>query len=171
MIEKTVTIKLSVYDRNQVDADAKRIIDAAFEIARNAYAPYSGFSVGAALLLANGEIVTGCNQENAAYPSGLCAERVALFSAGAHYPNVAVKQMAIVALKDGQPVAVAPCGACRQVLHEFAPDLTICTPGPSRSIDRHTLRDLLPHAFGPESVDPMPGAQPPSDGSPRPDSP
>lgn len=58
MIEKTVTIKLSVYDRNQVDADAKRIIDAAFEIARNAYAPYSGFSVGAALLLANGEIVT-----------------------------------------------------------------------------------------------------------------
>jgi cytidine deaminase len=156
MIEKTVTIKLSVYDRNQVDADAKRIIDAAFEITRNAYAPYSGFSVGAALLLANGEIVTGCNQENAAYPSGLCAERVALFSAGAHYPNVAVKQMAIVALKDGQPVAVAPCGACRQVILESLARQTASFPvylAEEHKVTKvENAGDLLPLAFGPDSL-------------------
>lgn len=156
MIEKTVTIKLSVYDRNQVDADAKRIIDAAFEIARNAYAPYSGFSVGAALLLANGEIVTGCNQENAAYPSGLCAERVALFSAGAHYPNVAVKQMAIVALKDGQPVAVAPCGACRQVILESlarqAGSFPVYLAEEHKVTKVENAGDLLPLAFGPDSL-------------------
>lgn len=159
MIEKTVTVRLSVYsdrDRDQVDADARRTIDAAFAIARNAYAPYSGFCVGAALLLANGEIVTGCNQENAAYPSGLCAERVALFSAGAHYPNVAVKNMAIVALKDGQSVAVAPCGACRQVILESlarqASSFPVYLAEKHKVTKVENAGDLLPLAFGPDSL-------------------
>jgi len=91
------------------------------KIARGkAYAPYSNFHVGAALLLENGEIITGNNQENMAYPSGLCAERTALFYAGAHFPNVKVVGLAVFGAgnlqADGAPVA--PCGACRQVISE-----------------------------------------------------
>ncbi len=88
---------------------------------KEAYAPYSKFHVGAAVRLANGKIVVGSNQENAAYPSGLCAERVAVFAASAQYPTVPIRQIAVVANSDefqlSQPVS--PCGACRQVLKEY----------------------------------------------------
>ncbi|RPI44699.1 MAG: cytidine deaminase [Bacteroidetes bacterium] len=96
------------------------LVNRALEAAREAFAPYSGYHVGAALLLAGGEIVTGNNQENVAFPSGLCAERVALFYAGSRYPGLAVIRMAIVAMKDGivQESPVTPCGACRQVMIE-----------------------------------------------------
>ena len=84
-----------------------------------AYAPYSGFAVGAALQLDNGEIVLGANQENVAYPSGLCAERVALFAAAVQYPGAAPLRLAVAAKKQAfTPRPVAPCGACRQVLSE-----------------------------------------------------
>jgi len=88
--------------------------------ATDAYAPYSGFKVGAAVRLENGEQVTGSNQENAAYPSGLCAERVALFYAGSKFPGIAVNAIAIAAVnKEGKvPSVVSPCGACRQVMQE-----------------------------------------------------
>ncbi|WP_341907784.1 cytidine deaminase [Fluviicola taffensis] len=96
------------------------LIEKAYEASKDAYAPYSNFKVGAALLLADGTIVKGNNQENIAYPSGLCAERVALFYAGANYPNTAVKT--IVVLAQGDLVAVdecvSPCGSCRQVIAE-----------------------------------------------------
>ncbi|HIE73015.1 MAG TPA: cytidine deaminase, partial [Flavobacteriales bacterium] len=87
----------------------------------NAYAPYSGFLVGASVLLENGEIINGSNQENAAYPSGLCAERVALFYAGAKYPEVAIKTIAISAKSKTFEIddVVSPCGACRQVMAEY----------------------------------------------------
>lgn len=91
-----------------------------FEVIPHAYSVYSGFSVGAALLLDNGEVVMGTNQENAAYPSGICAERTALFYAGSRYPGARVEALAIAAFDKGrQPEHfVAPCGACRQVMAE-----------------------------------------------------
>ena len=90
------------------------------EAARNAYAPYSKFNVGAAVRLANGEVVTGNNIENAAYPSGLCAERVAMFAAMAKYPNVPFEALAVTAYSTSKTIdePVAPCGACRQVMVE-----------------------------------------------------
>lgn len=96
------------------------MVDCAKEASTRAYAPYSCFSVGAAALLDNGEIIEGSNQENAAYPSGICAERTTLFYAGARYPDSAVRKLAIAAMKDGAYIALptAPCGACRQVILE-----------------------------------------------------
>lgn len=87
----------------------------------SAYAPYSHFNVGAAVLLENGEIVTGNNQENAAYPSGLCAERVAIFYAGGKYPDVKIKAIAVTCKAENQLITdpVSPCGACRQSIAEY----------------------------------------------------
>ena len=92
----------------------------AHEAARNAYAPYSKFKVGAAVRMANGEVVLGNNIENAAYPSGLCAERVAMFGAMAKYPGVPIEALALTAYSDAKSIddPVAPCGACRQVMVE-----------------------------------------------------
>lgn len=96
------------------------LIKMAKEATEKAWAPYSQFRVGAALELENGEIITGNNQENIAFPSGLCAERVALFYAGSQFPGVAIKRIALAAYADGKFVAkpVYPCGDCRQVLLE-----------------------------------------------------
>jgi cytidine deaminase len=96
------------------------LIEKAYEAAKNAYAPYSNFKVGVAVLLADGTIVKGNNQENIAYPSGLCAERVALFYAGANYPGTAVKTIVVVAEGDliTADECVSPCGSCRQVIAE-----------------------------------------------------
>ncbi|NOX86132.1 MAG: cytidine deaminase [Chlorobi bacterium] len=99
----------------------KKLLAAAQQTISTSYAPYSGFHVGAAVYLANGQIITGSNQENAAYPSGLCAERVALFYANSRYPGIEVEAIAISARADNFAVdyPVAPCGACRQVLAEI----------------------------------------------------
>ena len=110
-----------VYDTmeelSQQDAELMRF---AHKAARNAYAPYSKFNVGAAVRLANGTIVSGNNIENAAYPSGLCAERVAMFSAMAQYPGVPIEALALTAYSEAKSInePVAPCGACRQVMVE-----------------------------------------------------
>ncbi|MBC5623085.1 cytidine deaminase [Butyricimonas hominis] len=94
---------------------------AALEITENAYCVYSGFAVGAAVLMNNGEVIRGTNQENAAYPSGLCAERTALFYACSAYPEAGVKAIAVAARDKGVEVDeyVTPCGACRQVMSEI----------------------------------------------------
>lgn len=112
-------IESLIYSVDELDTEDRRLYEAAFEAAGRAYAVYSGFQVGAALLLANGEVVLGNNQENVAYPSGLCAERTALFYAGACYPDVAVRALAIAAVKEGvRQAGISPCGACRQVMAE-----------------------------------------------------
>ncbi|HET6991904.1 MAG TPA: cytidine deaminase [Bacteroidia bacterium] len=129
------------------------LLQTARTVAKNAYAPYSKFHVGAALKLENGIVMIGNNQENAAYPSGLCAERVAIFSAGANYPDFAVEAMAVCCVTEnanGKPFS--PCGACRQVLGEYEnrakkPMRIILggMKGPVYIIS--SVKDLLPLAF------------------------
>lgn len=121
MKQRAYTVRMYEYDRlDELSDEQGLLVNSAIKAARDAYAPYSEYHVGAALRLANGEVIIGSNQENAAYPSGLCAERVAIFYAGARHPDVAVQSIAIAAIREGilQEGPVAPCGACRQVLYE-----------------------------------------------------
>ncbi|MDR3365602.1 MAG: cytidine deaminase [Prevotellaceae bacterium] len=118
---RNISIPVEVYDSlNELRDEDVVLVRRALQASAEAYAPYSRFQVGAAVLLDNGEVVSASNQENAAYPSGLCAERTALFYAGARYPHAAVKAIAIAAQRNGQPCphAAYPCGACRQVMLE-----------------------------------------------------
>src|ERR1035437_1956912 len=112
-------VSVDVFDNEkQIPTEDLKLLKEAEKAMHNAYAPYSEFIVGAAVLLENGKLVTGNNQENAAYPSGICAERVAIFYACAQYPKVAVKTIAIICdTKTNEPVT--PCGACRQVIAEY----------------------------------------------------
>jgi len=123
----------------------------------NAYAPYSLFHVGAALLLENGKVVIGSNQENAAYPSGLCAERVAIFQAGALYPGVKILKMAITAASKQKLVdtPIPPCGACRQSIGEYElrqdEPIEIWFMGETGKVYLSaSLKNLLPMVFGSE---------------------
>ncbi|ESU27390.1 cytidine deaminase [Flavobacterium limnosediminis JC2902] len=112
----------SVYDSvEELSSETRDLMAQAVEVRKQAYAPYSKFRVGAAILLDNGKVVLGSNQENAAYPSGLCAERVAIFQAGAIYPNAKILKMAISATADAKELSepIPPCGACRQSIAEY----------------------------------------------------
>ena len=120
---KQFEIVTPIYQYSSIDELPKEFADLCMKAdmaARKAYAPYSKFRVGACVLLQNGETILGNNQENAAYPSGLCAERVALFYANANFPNEPVKAIAIMAYQNGDQVAlpISPCGSCRQVIAE-----------------------------------------------------
>jgi cytidine deaminase len=122
MKKESIHIHYTEYKNpGELAQEDKQLLSQAGLAAANAYAPYSGFRVGAAVMLENGVVVTGNNQENAAYPSGLCAERVALFSASAQYPDVPVSAIAITARTAGAIIdyPVPPCGACRQVIAEY----------------------------------------------------
>lgn len=117
-----IVTTLAVYDTiEELPLDVQQLMESAFTARDNAYAPYSNFHVGAAILMENGEIITGSNQENACYPSGLCAERTAIYYAGAKYPKSAIKIMAISAkaLNKSMTKPVPPCGACRQAIAEY----------------------------------------------------
>ena len=121
MKELVHTCHYALYAYDELPNKDRELIDAAKRAAEGSYAPYSKFCVGAALRLTDGTIVTGANQENVAYPSGICAERAALFYAGAAYPSRAVESLAIAACSEcGKFTAtpIAPCGACRQVMLE-----------------------------------------------------
>lgn len=115
---KTIHIStpIHIYTFDELSVEDQQLMDAALEATQRSYAPYSNFHVGAAVLLENGVIVTGTNQENAAYPSGLCAERTTLFYANSQYPEVAVKTLAIATCNSEN--ILSPCGACRQVMAE-----------------------------------------------------
>jgi len=122
MKEVKIESTLYVFDSiEEVSDDIQNLMKQAVNIREKAYAPYSKFSVGAALLLENGEIVTGNNQENASYPSGLCAERTAIYYAGAQYPNVKILKIVITAGSQTKPTTtpIPPCGACRQAIAEY----------------------------------------------------
>ncbi|KIO53683.1 cytidine deaminase [Flavobacterium hibernum] len=122
MKEISITSSFSVYNSlEELSKEIQDLMNQAVEIRKKAYAPYSQFRVGAALLLDNGKIVLGSNQENAAYPSGLCAERVAIFHAGSIYPEAKILKIAITAASDtNQTTApIPPCGSCRQSIAEY----------------------------------------------------
>ncbi len=131
-----------------------KLLKQAAQAASKAYAPYSRFRVGAAVLLENGIIVTGNNQENAAYPSGLCAERVALFYASSAFPEIPVKAIAVTAISDKSIInePIAPCGACRQVMAEYekksGSDLKVIMRGQEGPVlIAPSMRTLLPFSF------------------------
>ncbi len=118
---RKLEVKFEQYnERGELNQEDQALLKQAVDAVDGSYAPYSEFHVGAAVLLENGVVVKGSNQENSAYPSGLCAERVALFYANAQYPGVAVKAIAITAKADHFIIEtpIAPCGSCRQVISE-----------------------------------------------------
>lgn len=122
MKEINITAKLLVFESlAELKPEDQDLMKEAIEVRKTAYAPYSKFNVGAAILLDNGKIITGSNQENAAYPSGLCAERVAIFYAGSAYPNAKIVKMAITAGSTTSITSkpIPPCGACRQSIFEY----------------------------------------------------
>jgi cytidine deaminase len=123
----------------------EQLVTIAFSMLERAYCPYSHFPVGAALLCADGTVYTGCNVENAAYGSTLCAERVALVKAVSEGHRGGFTRIAIAGRSDDY---CWPCGACRQVLSEFAPDLVVLAARRDGSFRTATLSELLPHGFG-----------------------
>ncbi len=139
---------------DELPLEIQEVFHRAIEVRKNAYAPYSEFEVGAAILLENGKIVIGSNQENAAYPSGLCAERVAVFSTGVIYPNVKIKALVITATsrKSINTEPIPPCGACRQAIAEYEikqeESINIYFMGAEgKIILAHSIKDLLPLIF------------------------
>ena len=126
------------------------LVELAFTMLDRAYVPYSRFPVGAALLCAGGTVFTGCNVENAAYGSTICAERTALVKAVSEGHRDDFVRLAVVGRGD---VYCWPCGACRQMLFEFAPDLTVLVARGDHEFVTLPLRELLPHGFGPSSLD------------------
>ena len=154
---KKVEIKTRITIFETIDElpnSVKELMEKAIEAKHNAYAPYSKFKVGAAFLLKNGTIITGSNQENAAYPSGMCAERVAIWRASSEYPDQKIITLAITASSSSQLTnePVAPCGACRQTLSEYElkqkDKIEVYFMGEVGSVFKtDSILDLLPIAF------------------------
>lgn len=152
---KIINISFKQYtNKNELLPKDLKLVNEANQALLNAHAPYSAFQVGAAIELEDGQIVTGSNQENAAYPSGLCAERVAIFYASAQYPNKLIKTIAVTAKSAKSEIDknVSPCGACRQVIAEFEKKqkspIKIIFMGPSNSyLSCDGIAQLLPLAF------------------------
>lgn len=151
----SLTSDFLVYDTiSELAKDDKQLMQQAIASRERAYAPYSKFSVGAAILLDNQEVVLGNNQENAAYPSGLCAERVAIYNAGANYPNNTILKIAISASSSIKSVnkPVAPCGSCRQAIAEYEakqeqPIIILFMGETGKIVQTESLKSLLPLGF------------------------
>lgn len=154
-MEKEINIKFKVIEnKNALDEIEKNLYDKAFQARENAYAVYSNFLVGCALLLENGEIITGNNQENAAYPSGLCAERTTIFWASANFPKVKIKKLFVIgAPKEAlTSIPIPPCGSCRQSILEYEAlqkeEIEIYFASLHGEIYKtRSIRDLLPFSF------------------------
>ena len=153
MKDLTITSIIKVYTFDELNKTDQDLMTSAMEATTRSYAPYSKFSVGAAALLANGIVVTGTNQENAAYPSGLCAERTTLFYANSQYPDQPVLTLAIAARteKDFIDLPIPPCGACRQVILEtekrYKQPIRILLYGKKKIYEVKSICDLLPLSF------------------------
>jgi cytidine deaminase len=155
-MKRSHTVEYEVFDNYaELGPGGQQLVEKALEASRNAYAPYSSFHVGAALLLDDGSVICGNNQENAAYPSGLCAERVALFYANATYPDTAVQTIAVVAKGDliAENECVSPCGSCRQVMiqsesRQEKPIRIILVAQNGKALVFGKASDLLIFAFG-----------------------
>ena len=145
---------ISVCQMEELTTDERHLVKLAIEATSRSYTPYSHFHVGAAVRLANGMEIIGCNQENAAFPAGICAERAALFAAGAQYPDQAVTMLAIAARgTDGEllEMPVSPCGTCRQVIIEtetrFQHEVRILLYGRRHVYIMDGIRQLMPLSF------------------------
>ena len=154
MEELTLKSTLKVAQWSELTDAEQQLIEKAKESTYNSYAPYSHFHVGAAILLKNGVIVPGCNQENAAFPAGLCAERSAIFAAGAQYPDQPVLMLAIaVRNSEGEFLAepASPCGSCRQVIIEtetrFKHPVRILLYGTNHTYIMDGTKQLMPLSF------------------------
>lgn len=153
MKDLTITSIIKVYTFDELNKTDQVLMTSAMEATTRSYAPYSKFSVGAAALLANGIVVTGTNQENAAYPSGLCAERTTLFYANSQYPDQPMLTLAIAARteKDFIDLPIPPCGACRQVILEtekrYKQPIRILLYGKKEIYEVKSIGDLLPLSF------------------------
>ncbi|MCK5638397.1 MAG: cytidine deaminase [Flavobacteriaceae bacterium] len=155
MTEKKITLKFIVYkDSSELSPSENNLFLKAIEARKNAYAPYSKFSVGVSLLLETGKIIQGNNQENAAYPSGMCAERVAIWNAASNYPDLKVEKIFISASSSKKTVdqPVSPCGSCRQTLAEYeinqSHNIEVYFTGETgKIIKTNSIRDLLPLVF------------------------
>lgn len=153
---KELTIKSLITDAqmDELSETERQLVQLAIQATDHSYVPYSHFHVGAALLLKNGETVIGCNQENAAFPAGICAERSAIFSAGAKYPDQPIMMMAIAARNDNgelQEEPISPCGPCRQVLIEtekrFKQPVRILLYGEKHVYIVDGIKQLMPLSF------------------------
>lgn len=159
---KSLTLKseISVCAYEELTEADRLLVDAAKEATNRSYVPYSHFHVGAAARLADGSVITGNNQENAAYPSGLCAERTTLFYAGAQHPDLAVDTLAVAARteKDFLECPIPPCGGCRQVMLETEKrsnhPLRIILYGSKEIYVMRGVNTLLPLSFGAEMMEP-----------------
>ena len=155
MKKHIIETHLEVFEAvSELSEEIQILMTKAHEARENAYAPYSQFKVGAALQLESGEIIIGNNQENAAFPSGLCAERVAVFHAGAQYPGKKIKALAISvrSLKQQITTPIAPCGGCRQALSEYEVNqqspMAIYFMGESGEVMKaNSVSDILPLMF------------------------
>ena len=154
MTNKEIKIAYIEYESlDQLDSQDRKLADAAIEAISQSYAPYSNFNVGAAVMFEDGEIVKGANQENAAYPSGICAERTAMFYASASNPDKNMAAIAIAAGQNGQMCKnpVTPCGACRQVMAQYQTKsgrpMEIILIGADKIWKFEKVEDLLPLIF------------------------
>lgn len=154
MKEVNINIPVVFKQEDELDESERKLLEEAKEATKRSYSPYSHFSVGAALLLDDGTIVAGSNQENSAFPSGLCAERTALFYANSRYPDHAVKALCVAARDTSGEFTerpIAPCGSCRQVMVEteerFHTDIRIMLYGREGIYCLNSARDTLPVHF------------------------
>lgn len=154
MTKKEIKIAYAEYESaDSLECCDRELAEAAVKASRGSYAPYSGFNVGAAVRLESGRIITGANQENAAYPSGLCAERTAMFYASAAFPDEAMVSIAIAGSLNGELCGspATPCGACRQVMAEYQKkggrNMSVIMVGKDRIWKFDRVDDILPLIF------------------------
>jgi cytidine deaminase len=158
MKEYNLTTKMRAYQWDELTDEQREVLELAKAQTKHSYCPYSGFHVGAAAKLGNGVLIPGCNQENAAYPSGLCAERTALFAAGAQYPEQPVTKLAIACFTGGHFTKEpgSPCGACRQVMleteHRYGGKMQVLLYGENETYIFDSAADLLPLTFVSENL-------------------
>lgn len=158
MEERTVKSIFTICKQEGLPCDEQRLVNKAIEATQNSYSKYSHFSVGAALQLDNGEEITGCNQENAAFSVTICAERTALFTAGAQFPDNAVVKIAIAARNREGLLAdpITPCGTCRQALIEteqrFGREVRILLYGTKHIYVMDGIKNLMPLSFNEEKL-------------------
>lgn len=158
MKELMLQIPVTTCSVEKLEPVLRELVEKAKSMTQNAYCPYSHFHVGAAALLADGQVIAGSNQENAAYPSGLCAERTTLFAANANYPNTPVIALAVACYTNGHfsKQVISPCGACRQVMLEtekrFGTPMKVILYGEDACYIFSSAADLLPLNFVAESL-------------------